>query len=85
MTHRIFALCTAAYLAWMVRRLKQESVLKNSAIAASAFSIGLIVAGVSMVWLELPLLLVSLHNFLAAGLLISCLQLLHQLTPQREL
>lgn len=84
MTHRIFALLTAGYLAWMVRRLKQEPALKNSAITASVFSIGLIVAGVSMVWLELPLLLVSLHNFLAAGLLLSCLQLLHLLTPGRN-
>jgi cytochrome c oxidase assembly protein subunit 15 len=82
MTHRIFALFTAGYLAWMVRRLKRESALKNSAIAVSIFSISLILAGISMIWLDLPLVLVSLHNFLAAGLLLSCVQLLHLLTPR---
>jgi heme A synthase len=48
----------------------------------SLFSISLIIAGVSMVWFEMPLLLVSLHNGLAAGLLICSVQLLHRLTPQ---
>jgi cytochrome c oxidase assembly protein subunit 15 len=84
MTHRIFALFTAAYLAWMVRRLKPQAALRNSAIATSVFSIGLILAGVSMIWLDLPLLLVSLHSSLAAGLLLSCVQLLHLLTPGRK-
>jgi cytochrome c oxidase assembly protein subunit 15 len=85
MTHRIFALCTAAYLAWLVRKLRPHTDLENGTVAVSFFSISLIVAGVSMIWLDLPLALVSLHNFLAAGLLIGCLELLHQLTPQRAL
>jgi cytochrome c oxidase assembly protein subunit 15 len=84
MTHRLFALFTAGYLAWMVRRLKPQAALKNSAMAASVFSISLILAGVSMIWLDLPLLLVSLHSSLAAGLLLSCVQLLHLLTPGRK-
>jgi cytochrome c oxidase assembly protein subunit 15 len=82
MTHRGFALLTAAYLAWLVRRLKQDKELRGSAIATSGFSLGLIVAGVSMIWLDLPLWLVSLHNGLAAGLLLSTINLLHRLTPQ---
>jgi cytochrome c oxidase assembly protein subunit 15 len=84
MSHRGFALLTAAYLAWLVRKLKTRPQLKASALAMSVFSIGLIVAGVSMIWLEMPLLLVSLHNALAAGLLISSVQLLHRLTPHPQ-
>jgi cytochrome c oxidase assembly protein subunit 15 len=83
MTHRVFALFTAGYLAWLMRRLRCDQALRNSAIAASVFSIGLIGVGVSMIWLELPLLMVSLHNALAAGLLIACIQLLHRLTQSR--
>jgi cytochrome c oxidase assembly protein subunit 15 len=82
MSHRGFALLTAAYLAWLVRKLRPHPQLKNTAAAMSLFSISLIIAGVSMVWFAMPLFLVSLHNGLAAGLLISCVQLLHRLTPQ---
>ena len=82
MTHRGFALLTAAYLAWLVRKLRPHPKLKNTALAMSLFSISLIIAGVSMVWFAMPLFLVSLHNALAAGLLISFDQLLHRLTPQ---
>jgi cytochrome c oxidase assembly protein subunit 15 len=82
MSHRAFALLTAAYLAWLVRKLRPRPELKNTALAMSLFSISLIIAGVSMVWFEMPLLLASLHNGLAAGLLICSVQLLHRLTPQ---
>jgi cytochrome c oxidase assembly protein subunit 15 len=82
MTHRIFALLTAAYLAWLVRSLRSTAGLKGSAIAISGFSLGLITVGVCMIWLELPLWLLSLHNALAAGLLLSTINLLHRLTPQ---
>ena len=82
MTHRGFALLTAAYLAWLVRKLRPRPELKNTALAMSLFSISLIIAGVSMVWFAMPLFLVSLHNGLAAGLLLSSIQLLHRLTPQ---
>ena len=84
MSHRLFAFFTAGYLAWMVRRLKRETSLQNSAIAASVFSIGSIGVGVGMIWLDLPLLMVSLHNALAAGLLIACIQLIHRLTLSRR-
>jgi cytochrome c oxidase assembly protein subunit 15 len=82
MTHRSVALLTAAYLAWMVRRLRKHRELKATCAAISCFSLALIALGVSMIWLELPLLLLSLHNALAAGLLLSSVNLLHRLTPQ---
>ncbi|MEP5764207.1 MAG: COX15/CtaA family protein [Halieaceae bacterium] len=81
MTHRGFALLTAAYLAWLVRKLRPVKELRASAVATSVFSIGLIVVGVSMIWLDMPLLMLSLHNTLAACLLLGCIQLLHRLTP----
>jgi cytochrome c oxidase assembly protein subunit 15 len=84
MTHRGFALLTAAYLAWLMRRLRRREDLRNSAMAASVCSIALIVIGISMIWLELPLLMLSLHNTLAAGLLLGCIQLLHRLTPSQR-
>jgi cytochrome c oxidase assembly protein subunit 15 len=82
MTHRGMALVTAAYLAWMVRRAATRSELKATCIAISCFSVGLIAVGVTMIWFELPLPLLSLHNALAAGLLLGCVNLVHRLTPQ---
>jgi heme a synthase len=81
MAHRLFALLTAAYLAWMVRKLKAEPLLGGTRVALSVFSLGQVVLGVSMIWLQLPLLLLSLHNALAAGLLLCSVNLLHRLTP----
>lgn len=81
MAHRLFAIITAAYLAWMVRKLKPEQGLSGTVLALSIFSIGQIVVGVSMIWLQLPLLLVTVHNAFAAALLLSSINLLHRLTP----
>jgi len=81
MAHRLFALLTAAYLAWMVRKLKPQPLLGGTLAALSVFSLGQIAVGVSMIWLQLPLVLVTLHNALAAGLLLSSVNLLHRLTP----
>jgi cytochrome c oxidase assembly protein subunit 15 len=81
MAHRLFALFTAAYLARMVRRLKHEPQLKGTLLAVSAFSISQIVVGVSTIWLSVPLLLLTLHNSLAACLLLACINLLHRLSP----
>jgi cytochrome c oxidase assembly protein subunit 15 len=83
MTHRVFALLTAAYLAWLVRRLRPNPRLRSTALALSIFSIGLIIVGVSAIWLGMPLALLSLHNAVAAGLLLAGTQLLHKLTPTR--
>ena len=81
MTHRVFALLTAAYLAWMVRKLKARPELRATLLALSAFSISQIVVGVSTIWLDVPLVLLSLHNVLAACLLMAGINLLHRLTP----
>jgi cytochrome c oxidase assembly protein subunit 15 len=83
MAHRLFALLTAGYLAWMVRKLRPEPVLATTVLALSVFSISQIMVGVGMIWLQLPLLMVTLHNALAAGLLLSSINLLHRLTPAR--
>ncbi|RLA45096.1 MAG: hypothetical protein DRQ97_10295, partial [Gammaproteobacteria bacterium] len=81
MAHRLFALLTAAYLAWMVRKLRPEPVLATTLLALSVFSVSQIIVGVGMIYLHLPLLMVTLHNALAAGLLLSGINLLHRLTP----
>jgi cytochrome c oxidase assembly protein subunit 15 len=84
MAHRGFAIFTAAYLAWLVRKLKvlpeTGTLLHSTILAISIFSIGQVLVGVSMIWLSLPLFLLSLHNALAAGLLLSSINLLHRLT-----
>jgi cytochrome c oxidase assembly protein subunit 15 len=81
MSHRLFALLTAAYLAFLVRRIKSRPDLVGTAMALSIFSISQILAGISTVWFQMPLLLLSLHNALAAGLLLSSINLLHRLVP----
>ena len=81
MTHRLFALITAAYLAWLVRRAKPHPGLGGTVIALSIFSISQLAVGVGTVWFQVPLLLLTLHNCLAAGLLLSSVNLLHRLAP----
>ena len=85
MAHRGFAIFTAGYLAWLVRQLKlkpaPESRLGGTLLALSVFSISQLIVGVSMIWLSLPLIMLSAHNALAAGLLLSSINLLHRLTP----
>ncbi|MBE9537782.1 MAG: COX15/CtaA family protein [Proteobacteria bacterium] len=85
MAHRLFAIFTAGYLAWLVRKMKAHPELKTALggtlVALSLFSIGQVALGVSMIWLNLPLFMLSLHNTLAAGLLLSSINLLHRLTP----
>lgn len=81
MAHRLFAIFTAGYLAWLMRKLKPEAPLSSTVVAISVFSIAQLVVGVSMIWLQLPLLMVTLHNALAAALLVSTINLVHHLTP----
>lgn len=81
MLHRMFALFTAAYLAWLVRKLKPEPLLAGTVLALSLFSVSQIALGVGMIWLQLPLPLATLHNALAAALLLASVNLLHRLTP----
>jgi cytochrome c oxidase assembly protein subunit 15 len=81
MAHRLFALLTAGYLAWLVRRLRCVPTLKGTMIALSLFSIGQVAVGIGTVWFHMPLTLLTLHNCMAAGLLLSCINLLHRLVP----
>ncbi len=81
MAHRMFALLTAGYLAWLVRRLRPVPTLKGTMIALSLFSIGQVAVGIGTVWFHMPLTLLTLHNCMAAGLLLSCINLLHRLVP----
>lgn len=81
MVHRVFALLTAAYLAWLVRRLKPHVALRGTLLALSVFSVSQIVVGVASIWFAMPLLLATLHNALAAGLLLGSVNLLHRSTP----
>lgn len=81
MVHRLFALLTAAYLAWLVRRLLATPALTPTLRLLSVCSIGQIALGVSAIWFELPLLVVTAHNALAALLLLAAINLLHRLTP----
>lgn len=83
MTHRVFALLTAAYLAWMVRQLRPESDLRGTLVFLSICSIGQVLLGLSTVLAGIPLALLTLHNALAAGLLLACVNLLHRVTPAR--
>jgi len=81
MSHRLFALLTAGYLAWLVRRLKSVPSLTGTVVALSLFSIGQLAVGISTVWFHMPLALLTLHNCLAAGLLLGSISLLYRLAP----
>jgi len=81
MTHRLFALITAAYLAWLVRKARPRPELRGTVFALSLFSISQLAVGLGTVWFQVPLLLLTLHNCLAAGLLLSSVNLLHRLAP----
>jgi len=81
MTHRLFAIITAAYLAWLVRRLRPRGELRPTLAVLAACSMGQIIVGVAAVWLQLPLLLLTLHNLLAACLLLGSVNLLLWLSP----
>ncbi len=81
LVHRFFALLTAAYLAWLVRRVKVQVALSVPVLMLSILSMGQLAIGASMIWLRLPLPMVTLHNAVAACLLLACINLLHHLTP----
>ncbi len=81
LSHRAFALFTAGYLAWLVRKTRSQRLLRGSVAAVSFFSISQLLVGIGTVWFDVPLLLLTVHNSLAAGLLLSCVNLLHRLVP----
>ena len=80
-SHRLFALFTAGYLAWLVRKTRSQRLLRGSVAAVSLFSISQLAVGIGTVWFGVPLLLLTLHNALAAGLLLGSINLLHRLVP----
>ncbi len=84
MAHRILALLTAAYLAWLVRRLRPEPSLRGTLLALAVLSITQLLLGVLTIWLQLPLMLLTLHNAVAACLLLASVNLIHRLTPAAE-
>ncbi len=86
MTHRLGAVLTLLYLAWLaLRALKQDSSLRNTAISIIVFLIMQVGLGISAVLTELPLLLVTAHNAIAAMLLLAIVNLNHLVTPGRVL
>lgn len=82
MAHRLGALFTLLYLGWLaLRALKQNNRLRNTAISILVFLIVQAGLGMTAVLTELPLLLVTAHNAMAALLLLAVVNLYHLLTP----
>jgi len=85
MTHRLGAIVTFVYLAWLaVKALKLDNSLHNAAISIIVFLIIQAGLGISAVLTELPLLLVTAHNAIATMLLLAVVNLNHLLTPTRN-
>jgi len=82
MTHRLGALFTLLYLGWLaLRAMQQDNRLRNTAISILVFLIIQAGLGMTVVLAELPLLLVTAHNAIAALLLLAVVNLNHLLTP----
>jgi len=82
LSHRIGAMLVSLYLLWLsLRIISYKDRLKASAMTLLCL-LGLQLAlGLSSIALQLPLLLVTLHNAIAALLLLTAINLLHLLTP----
>jgi len=82
MAHRLGALFTLLYLGWLAfRAMKQYHRLRNTAISIIVFLIIQAGLGITAVLAELPLLLVTAHNAIAALLLLAVVNLNPLLTP----
>ncbi len=82
MTHRLGAIVTLVYLAWLaVKSMRLDNRLHNTGISLLAFLLLQAGLGVTAVLTELPLLLVTAHNAVAAILLLAVINLNHLLTP----
>lgn len=80
MAHRLGAMVTFIYLAWLaVKALKLDNSLRNTSISLLAFLIIQAGLGVAAVLTELPLLVVTAHNAIAAMLLLAVVNLNHLL------
>ncbi|HHJ17458.1 MAG TPA: heme A synthase [Gammaproteobacteria bacterium] len=85
MTHRLGAVLTFLYLGWLaLRALKSCKLLRNTAVAILVFLVVQALTGISAVLTELPLLLVTAHNAIAAMLLLAVVNLYHLVTPTRK-
>ncbi|MFQ5643034.1 MAG: heme A synthase [Thiogranum sp.] len=82
MTHRLGAVMTFLYLGWLaLRALQRDDRLRNTAVSIIVFMGIQAALGISAVLTELPLLLVTAHNAIAALLLLAIVNLNHLLTP----
>jgi len=81
MAHRIGAVLTLLYLGWLATRAWKQDRLRNTAVCITGFLILQAASGISAVLAELPLLVVTAHNGIAAMLLLSIVNLNHLLTP----
>jgi len=82
MAHRLGAVVTVVYLAWLaVRAFRLDSRLRSTSISLLVFLLIQAGLGMAAVLAGLPLLLVTAHNAVAALLLLAVVNLNHLLTP----
>jgi heme a synthase len=85
MAHRLGAIVTFAYLAWLaVKAMNLDNSLRNTSASLLVFLLMQAGVGVAAVLTELPLLLVTAHNAIAAILLLAVVNLNHLVTPTRN-
>jgi cytochrome c oxidase assembly protein subunit 15 len=82
-THRVGALVTFCYLAWLVARLYRRGVLRSLAVAIGLALLLQIGLGVGNVLLHLPLPVAVMHNAGAALLLCLVIALNYRLARRR--
>jgi cytochrome c oxidase assembly protein subunit 15 len=82
MTHRLGAIVAFAYLAWLaVKAMNLDNSLRNTSISLLVFLLMQAGLGVAAVLTELPLLMVTAHNAIAAMLLLVVVNLNNLVTP----
>jgi len=82
LVHRAGALLTFLYIGWLGwRALGAGDPIRNTGVAMLALLALQILLGISAVAFGLPLTVVTLHNAVAALLLLSTVNLFHHLTP----
>lgn len=82
--HRIGAVITAVYILWLVLRiLPYRDGLRTSAHTLLAL-LGLeLVLGMVSISMQLPLVMVTVHNAVAAVMLLTVINLYHLLSPRQ--
>ena len=74
-THRLGAVFTLLYLAWLTSRVVREETLRRHGFVIFALLLLQFTLGVSNIWLSLPLPVAVMHNAIAALLLVSVVAL----------